>query len=432
MTAVDRPAGHPTIDGPRLLDRLQRLQAIGATAAGGVTREAFGPRDVEARSLVAAWMSEAGLLTAVDAATNLVGRRDGTGHLIGSDRWLATGSHLDTVVDGGALDGAYGVVAAVEVAHAIEHSGMRLHHGLAAVAFANEEGARGTDGMVGSRALVGAVDDAELATPDDAGVTLAQRLARAGGNPAALADAIWDREAVAAFIELHIEQGPVLDTAHLDVGAVTGITGRQGVDIDIVGAANHAGTTPMALRHDALVAAAEVVIAVEALARDGVVRVATCGHVDCRPNVRNVVPGRVLVSAELRDEDAAILGSAHAVLERAVAAIAAAREVEITVAWGQYVAPIAADPTVLDVVEQAAARTGRPWRSLPSGAGHDAQILGAAVPMGMIFVPSVRGVSHSPREHTEPEHLVLGAQVLLDSVIDLDRRLGPSRSGVER
>ncbi|MCU1346001.1 MAG: hypothetical protein JWL70_2267 [Acidimicrobiia bacterium] len=410
-----------TINGERLLARLARLQAIGATEGGGTTREAYGELDVEARTLVSEWMVEAGLTPVVDSATNLVGRRAGTAE---GARWLATGSHLDTVVDAGALDGAYGVVAAIEAADALHRLGRQWQHGLAVVAFANEEGARGTSGMVGSRAIMGEVSGEELGEADDYGVPLAQRLLAAGGDPARLATAAWDLPTVAAFIELHVEQGPVLDSGRLDLGVVTGITGRQAVDIEIFGAANHAGTTPMHLRHDAMVGAAEIALAIEGLARRGAVRVATCGHLEVWPNVRNVVPGRALVSAELRDQDAAALADARVMVEDAVAAVAHGRGLTAEVTWRQYVAPIAADPVVIETIADVARRTGRPWCELPSGAGHDAQILGHGLAVGMIFVPSVGGVSHNPAEHTEPAHLVAGAQLLVDSLVALDQRLG--------
>ena len=225
------------IDGERLVARLERLARIGRTASGGTTREAYGTLDVEARDLVAGWMDDAGLHPVVDAAGNLIGRRPGT-----TGGSLATGSHLDTVVEAGPLDGAYGVVAGVEVADALRRSGVKLAHDLVVVAFANEEGARGTDGMVGSRALVGDVADAELAAPDDEGVALAQRLRDCGGDPDAIAAARWDTDAVAAFVELHVEQGPVLDAGGLDLGVVLGITGRQAVDIEVTGRPNHAAT----------------------------------------------------------------------------------------------------------------------------------------------------------------------------------------------
>jgi N-carbamoyl-L-amino-acid hydrolase len=410
----------PSIDGERLIARLRVLGAIGATERGGVTREAYGPLDVQARNLVAGWMVDAGLATVVDPATNLVGRRLAAEP---GGRWLATGSHLDTVVEAGALDGAYGVVAAIEAAHAIQRSGLSLRHGLVAVAFANEEGARGTHGMVGSRAVMGDVAADELAVADDDGVSLADRLTVAGGEPHRLGTAEWDHAGVAAFVELHVEQGPVLDAGGHNIGVVTGITGRQGVDIEIVGAANHAGTTPMDLRRDASSAAAEVMLAIESLGREGAVRVATCGRLEVDPNVRNVVPGRVLLSAELRDQDAGALAGVRDVLQARVADVALHRQVAATVSWGQYIPPTLADGGVVGVIEEAARRSGLRWCTLASGAGHDAQILGRRVPVGMIFVPSVDGVSHSPAERTDPADLVAGAQVLVDTVLGLDEAL---------
>ena len=405
----------PRIDGDRLLTRLAGLRAIGATVEGGVTRVAFGPLDVEARDLVAQWMHEADLAVTLDAAANLVGRRSGS-----VDRWLASGSHLDTVVDGGWLDGAYGAVAAVEVAAALHDAGVALHHGLAVVGFANEEGARGSDGMTGSLAVAGRLAAADLDHLDDDGIALRQRFTDAGGDPNGIAGARWDPATVAAFVELHIEQGPVLGSTGSVLGVVTAITGRQAVEIEIRGRANHAGTTPMALRHDAMTAGAEVILAIEALPLEGAVRVATCGHLLMRPNVRNVVPGRVVLGAEMRDEDPGRLDAAMKLMADALAPIGERRGVTIGLTWGQRVQPTQADPAVLAVIRAVAAASGRPWEELPSGAGHDAQILGTAMPIGMIFVPSIDGVSHSPEEDTAPEHLVAGAQALLDTVLALD------------
>jgi len=411
------------VDGPRLLERLARLRAIGATADGGVTREAFGPLDVEARTLVATWMAAAGLEPRVDAAGNLVGRRSGV-----HARQLASGSHLDTVVEGGWLDGAYGVVAAVEVAAALADAGVALDHGYAAVAFANEEGARGTQGMSGSRALVGPLEEGELGALDDDGRSLRDRLADAGGDGDRIVEARWDAATVAAFLELHIEQGPVLASQGSRLGVVTAITGRQAFDVEVRGRPNHAGTTPMELRHDALAAAAEVVLAIEALPSDGAVRVATCGFVDVRPNVRNVIPGLVALSAELRAEDARGLDAAMATVDCRVAEIGARRGVAVSVRWGQRVAPTATDPRLLQLARAVASASGGPWTELPSGAGHDAQILGQVVPIAMLFVPSRGGVSHAPDEDTDPAELVAGAQALVDLVLAVDRDEPPAEA----
>ena len=417
ITAGSATIGSMEIDGDRLLARLEALARIGATASGGVTREAWSPEDVAARDVVAGWMAEAGLDVTVDAAANLVGRRPGR-----TGRWLATGSHLDTVIDAGPYDGAYGVVAAVEVAAALQTAD--FDHGIIVAAFANEEGARGTAGMTGSTACAGRLDADILAQVDDDGVTVAERIRAAGGDPepASVAAAAWDPFLLDAFVELHVEQGPVLAAAGVPVGVVTGITGRQLLDVTITGAANHAGTTPMALRADALAAAAEVVLAVEALPGRGLLRVATTGHVVAHPNVRNVIAGQVSLGVDLRDEDAARLDATMAELDALLATIAARRRVTIDLAWGQRIMPVAADPAIIAAVRAAASALGLASLDLPSGAGHDAQILGATgLPIGMVFVPSVAGVSHSPLEHTEPEQLVAGARVLLATLVELDR-----------
>ncbi|MCU1396788.1 MAG: hypothetical protein JWM34_5216 [Ilumatobacteraceae bacterium] len=409
------------IDATRLIARLTELRSVGASAGGGVTREAFGADDVRARELVAGWMAAAGLTTSVDAGASLIGEIPGA-----SGQWLVSGSHLDTVVDGGWLDGAYGVIGALEVAAALHDAGARLRHGLRIAAFANEEGARGTRGMTGSRAMLGQVDDAELDALDDGQVALRDRLTAAGGAPEAIAAAAWDLASVAGLVELHIEQGPVLAASSTAVGVVDAITGRQGVDFEIHGAPNHAGTTPMQLRHDGLAAAAEIVLELEQLpTRDGLVRVATAGHVSVSPNVRNVVPGHVVVSAEFRDEDAGRLDDAMAAVERMAAAIAAKRSIAIDVRWGQRVQPTLADPAIVAAIEQVVTSSGLSWTRMPSGAGHDAQILGHHVPMAMIFVPSVGGVSHSPIEDTPHDQLAAGAQVLLDTILALDERATP-------
>ena len=362
-------------------------------------------------------MAEAGLDVTVDAAANLIGRRPGR-----TGRWLAIGSHLDTVIDGGPYDGAYGVVAAVEAAAALHTAD--LDHGIIVAAFANEEGARSTAGMTGSHACAGRLDAAALAQVDDEGATVAERIRAAGGDPeaAAIVAAAWHPLVLDAFIELHVEQGPVLHAAGVPVGVVTGVTGRQVLDLTIAGAANHAGTTPMDLRVDALAAAAEVVLTVEELPSKGLLRVATTGHVVASPNVRNVIAGRVSLGVDLRDEDAARLDATMAEVDALLAAIAARRRVTIDITWGQRVMPVAADPAIAAAARAAASSLGLASLDLPSGAGHDAQILGATgLPIGMVFVPSVAGVSHSPLEHTEPEHLVAGARVLLATLVELDR-----------
>ncbi|GDY29727.1 Zn-dependent hydrolase [Gandjariella thermophila] len=419
MTARPTLSG---VDGRRLLDRLDELAAVGATPGGGVTRLAYSPEDVRARELVAGWLADAGLAVTVDPAGNLVGRLPGTGPAAGT---LATGSHLDSVVDAGRLDGVYGVVAAVAVAEALRRDGVRLRHDLAVIAFSNEEGARGTPGMVGSQAIAGRLTSDDLARPDDEGVPLADRLAAAGGDPGRIEAAAWPPGEVAGFLELHVEQGPVLRAEGARIGVVTGITGRANADILVRGLANHAGTTPMVARQDAAVAAADLVLAVRRLATDGHVRVATTGLVQVSPGVRNVVPGEALLGVDLRDLDDERITHALDLLDTAAAEIGATRHVSVEVRRGPSVPAVRTDPRLAGCVAGAADRLGLTRIELPSGAGHDAQVMAGLGPIGMIFVPSVDGISHSPRERTDPDDLVAGADVLLHALLAADGELDP-------
>lgn len=402
---VNSPAAELRVDGVRLLSRLDELAARSAPGPG-VTRLAYSAEDEAARALVGGWLREAGLQVRIDTAGNVLGTLPGSA---GLPRPLLTGSHLDTVVMGGTLDGAYGVVAAIEVAESLRG---RLRHDLVVAAWSNEEGARSTPGMVGSRAAAGTLEPAWLDSPDDDGVPLRARLG---------ADVLTARMGpVEAYLELHVEQGPVLDTAGTVVGAVEGITGQLVGAIDVRSTANHAGTTPMALRQDALAAAAEIVLAIERLALDGAVRVATCGHIRVAPNVRNTIPGRVLLSVDLRDMSDARSEAAWSALVAVVAAVDDRRGTRSQLKVVSRVAAVDCDPCLVALVERAAAARGLGALRLPSGAGHDAQVLSMLGPVGMVFVPSVAGVSHSPGERTESAHLIAGAQVLLDVVAAVD------------
>jgi N-carbamoyl-L-amino-acid hydrolase len=412
----------PGIDGARLLRRLAELASVGGSAEGGVTRLAYSRQDVAGRELVAGWLRESGLDVTVDAAGNLLGRLRGTAGLPGA---LGTGSHLDSVVDAGPLDGAYGVVAAAEVADAVARGG-GLAHDLLVAGFSNEEGARGTPGMAGSLAVAGALTAEQLAVPDDEGVPLAERLRQAGGDPGALASAAWRPGSLAGWIELHIEQGPVLADRDLRIGIVTAITGRITLDVVISGAANHAGTTPMDGRRDAVVAAARIVLAVRELATGGDVRVATTGVLRTEPGVRNVVAGRALVGVDLRDESDDRLDAALDSLRERAAAIAAATGTGVQVMFGSRIRAVAMDPWLAGCAAAAADGLGLSRLDLPSGAGHDTQVIAGLAPVGMIFVPSIDGISHSPRERTEPAHLVDGARTLLAALRLADRPAAPA------
>jgi len=400
------------IDGDRLLARLDALAQI-SSGGPGVNRLAYGQQDVVARDLVAVWMTAAGLTVTLDEATNLIGRLPGRG---GCSRLLVMGSHLDTVVNAGPLDGAYGVLAAIEVA-AASHS---LEHELVVVAFANEEGARGTAGLSGSRAI-GRPSTVDLDALDDDGVSLAARVRGAGGAPDAIGHAAWVDGSVVAYVELHVEQGPILDRSGCQIGVVEAITGQRQFDIEVLGEANHAGTTPMEGRRDALVAAAELVLAVERLAADGGARVATTGRCVAEPGVRNVVPGRVHLAVDLRDTDAGRLETATGELLAAAQRIGSSRQVAISVERLHDVVATPCHGAIRDAVAASAEQLGLTWRSMVSGATHDGQSMSAIGPVGMVFVPSTGGVSHAPTETTPPDDLVNGANVVLATIVQLDR-----------
>jgi hydantoinase/carbamoylase family amidase len=406
------------VNGPRLLGALERLRSIGATARGGVSRLAFTPEDVAGRQLAAQLMVQAGLSPRVDPAANLIGTR--RGRLDGAPM-LLVGSHLDTVIDGGAYDGAYGVVAAIEVAHTLHDHGMRLTHPIGAVAFTNEEGAFGTKAMWGSHALVGALNPDDLVATDSRGTPVTELLTTVGGNAARVGEAAWPPGSVAAYLELHVEQGPVLERLGVPIGVVEAFTGRVNVELLVEGASNHAGTTPMAYRRDALVAASHLVLAVRDLAaEEALVRVATTGTCTVSPGIWNVIPGMVRLGAELRDDDAAI-DRALARLGQAASQIARTTDTIITIQPTHRTRQVACDPRLRALVAQSAEQLDLRHVSLPSGAGHDAQIIGQITPIGMIFVPSRGGVSHAPGEWTAPEHLVAGANVLLATLLASDQ-----------
>jgi len=414
MSASAR-SGRAVLDGKRLLDRLDELARCAPGAGGGVTRLAWSEEDRRARALLAEWSEHRALSIRVDAAGNLIGELAGK---VPGLAPLVIGSHLDTVVDGGPLDGAYGVVAAFEILSTLARSGERLHHPLRAVAWANEEGVVAPP-FSGSRVAAGLPLELDFAGPD--GLRLDQRLLAGGGDPDGLPAAAW--EPVAGYLELHVEQGPVLERAGIPIGCVTGITGQRRGRLEVSGVANHAGTTPMGVRHDALVAAARAVLAVEALATDGPAEVATVGALEVVPGVANVVAGRASLSVDVRSLDEAALDAALAQLGAALADIAVRTRTEVSFTLTSSTLAVRTDPGLQAAVADAAAGLGLGCHRLASGAGHDAGPLAALGPVGMIFVPSLGGVSHSPAERTEPSDLVAGARVLLDALRLADTRL---------
>lgn len=403
------------IDGPRMLACLEDLAKIGADPAGGISRLGLSPQEHEARLFLADQCRAAGLEAETDAAGNLLVRRAGRRHP--NAPVLLVGSHVDTVVQGGRLDGAYGVVAAIEVLRTLHERGVPLPVEMVAVAFANEEGALIQTPFWGSRALAGSLSDG-LAATDRAGRPVAAYLAESGGVPERLAEAAWLPGSIAAYLELHIEQGPRLEREGVPIGVVEGIVGRSIFDIDVAGEAQHAGTTPMPARRDALVAAAEIILQTKRIAADReICATATTGYVESSPNVTNAVPGRVRLTAELRDISPDRLDAAEAALRKECARVAAASGCAVEVRLSARSRPVATSTELRWVIREAAESLGLAHLTMPSGAGHDAQIVADLAPIGMIFVPSKRGISHAPAEDTAPGDLVQGANVLLHAVL---------------
>ncbi|HEX9532287.1 MAG TPA: Zn-dependent hydrolase [bacterium] len=397
----------------RLRQRMEHLGTIGRGDSGGISRPPFSPAHVEAVRLVAQMMREAGLDPGVDEFGNLIGLGAG-----GDGPVLLAGSHLDTVPDGGMFDGGLGVVAAVEAAQTLRDAGRRLRHRLAVIAFADEEGHAFDIGTLSSRALVGEIPRSRLETlRDRSGQSLNEYLrARAHGLPVARVP-----EHAAAYVELHVEQGPVLERMGRAVAAVDSITGILRTTLTFEGRAAHAGTTPMTARADALVGAAELVVAMRELALQHKDRaVGTVGRLSVYPGATNVIPGRVDLSVEARSPGEHELDDLRVAVEQRAQRIAAQEGLRLTVGSWDRSPPVPMDPGVRDAVVQALQTCGQPSLTLPSWAGHDAGVLARYIPSGMIFVASTAGLSHSPREHTPWETAAIGAQVLLETLLILD------------
>lgn len=396
------------------------------------TRRSFSPLFVQGRAWLAQRFVDAGLTTRVDPAGNLVGRRDA---LRPDARALMVGSHTDTVPEGGRFDGIVGVLAGLEIARALADADVTLEHAFEVVDFLAEEPSDFGVSCIGSRALVGALSAEQLASTSPQGLSLGQTIRALGGDPARIG-ATPQRRDVAAFLELHIEQGPVLEATHTQVGIVTSIVGITRLEMVFDGAAAHAGTAPMRGRQDAGVAAAGAVLAVRELAQqiDAAGQgyfVATCGIVDVRPGASNVVPGQARVVVDARSEFAAAMERFVDLLTVRVQAIAA--DSGCTLARWQLLSrngPTACDPGLQQTFEDAAQSLGLSHRRMASGAGHDAAFVARIAPMGMLFVPCREGRSHCPEEWLEPEQLARGAEVMLAALLRLDGAAAPSDGGV--
>jgi N-carbamoyl-L-amino-acid hydrolase len=412
----------PEINPHRLEGLLRDLSVIGEDPRGGTSRIAFSEEDQTGREWVMGKMKEAGLEVRVDAAANIFGRRPGRD---ADAPAIVFGSHIDTVPMGGNFDGCLGSLGALEVLMTLEDNDIVTRHPLEMAIWSDEEGAHFGMGFFGSRAATFGIQPSELEITDDEGTTQAEWLRRYGQDPSRIEEARLDREKIAAYLELHIEQGPLLIRKGIQIGVVEGIVGIARYEVSIRGSANHAGTTPMEERRDALIAAARLTLAVreEVMATPGR-QVGNVGFIKALPGAPNVVPGRVEMPIELRDLDQAVIHDMRERIGHRAAAIAEEGNVSIDIQDTWTEEPVLTDATVREVIAKAAESNGFSTVRMPSGAGHDAQLLARfGIPSGMIFVPSKDGVSHSPREWTDWEDCARGVETLYQSVRSLDERI---------
>jgi hydantoinase/carbamoylase family amidase len=386
---------------------LQEAGRIGADG-GGVSRFAWTDELAQANAWLVGRLEELGLETEIDAAGNVFGRwEEGEGTAV------LVGSHLDTVPRGGRYDGALGVLAALDVVRALKRSDASLRRPLWVVSFNDEEGSRFQTGMLGSRAFVG---DLDLEDWRRRGV--AEAMAGAGFDFDRLGEARGS-ERVGAYLELHIEQGPVLEHEGIDLGVVTGIAGLLGLRVTLTGEANHAGTTPMAVRRDALAGAARVVLGLRDEARTRGNMTTNVGILSVAPGGFNVIPGTAEFCIDVRAGDSEAFRGAEAFVRETLERVADEEQLGLEVAETHRKPPTPLDPELQDLLASAAEAEPATFRRIPSGAGHDAMVLAKHVPAAMLFVPSRRGVSHSPDEYTSPEQCERGARVLGRAVADL-------------
>ncbi|MBC50823.1 MAG: Zn-dependent hydrolase [Chloroflexi bacterium] len=408
-----------SINETRINQTMQELGELGDSPEG-MLRVAYSPEDIAGRDYAIKMMQEAGLETHIDTAGNIIGRRPGSDDSLPA---IAMGSHTDTVPKGGKYDGALGVMAAIEVIRTLEEQGHNTRHPLEVINFTNEEGTRFHRWLVGSRSMSGLLEQEDLDAVDDDGLSLGPCLADIGGDISRIEEAVRKPGELAAYFELHIEQGPYLDRSGTPIGVVTGITGRAVFEVEIEGKANHAGTTPMSTRRDALVSASKLVLAIQKMAAEQeICRVSTVGSIKAVPNAVNVIPGSASIGLEFRDTDMEALAAAEQELQRITDQAVIDDAVDIDVIRHRFTTSVPITPDMQAMVAEAAENCGFEWESLPSGAGHDAQAVANIAPVAMIFVPSLDGISHSKEEYSTPQDCANGAQVLLELLLLADDR----------
>ena len=395
-------------------ERIKALSQFGTNPEGGVSRVAYSDADIAGRQYVMGLMKKAGLEVSIDAAGNIIGKRKGKNNSLPS---IAFGSHIDSVPGGGNYDGDVGSLGAIECVELMNENNIVTEHPLEIFIFQNEEG-----GLVGSEAISGILTEEELSLVSSSGKTLRQGMIDIGGDPTRFHEAARKKGDLKAFLELHIEQGGFLDREGINIGVVEGIVGIKQWLVTFTGKANHAGTTPMDQRQDAMLAAAKFVVETNRIVRSMEGRqVATNGKINALPGAPNVIPGKVEMTLEIRDLDFEKMLSVFDRIKTAAKNIEMETGVAISYSPLNEDMPAVTDKRIQDMIATSAKELGFTSKYMPSGAGHDTQDMARIVPVGMIFVPSKNGISHAPKEYTSPQDMANGASVLLQTILKIDK-----------
>ncbi|MGM0899723.1 MAG: Zn-dependent hydrolase [Bacillota bacterium] len=400
----------------RLITNIKALAEIGRTENGGNTRFSFTDEEKAANQLVEQFMKAAGLQVQFDVVGNLIGSKEGSGDL----PTILMGSHIDTVPDGGKYDGVVGVLSAIEVMHTLKEQGVELKHPVKVIAFKDEEGSRFGFGMIGSRAMAGTLKKEDLKRTDGENVSISQAMRDYGFAPEDIDKAMIEN--VKAYLEVHIEQGRVLEENSVGVGNVTGIAGPLWLKFRLQGLAEHAGATPMNLRNDALTAASLIIVETEKIAKQFPPAVATVGKIAIKPNGINVIPGEVEWTIDIRSTDESQRNNIEQKIKDFAEKVTDERNLTLTVSELQRVEPVQCDENIQYAIKESIQEIGEKVISLPSGAGHDAMQFKNRFPIGMIFVKSVNGISHNPKEYSLEEDIEKAATVLYRTLLKIDKR----------
>ena len=405
-----------TVSKERLLKNLKKLSEFGINKNNGNDRVAYSDYDIQAREYLKEYMKNLGLKVHVDYAANIVARKEGSNKKL---RPIIFGSHIDAVPNGGHYDGALGVISGIETLETILDNKIITSHPLELIIFTNEEG-----GVFGSRALAGKLNNDALEIKTASGFTNSEGVDRLGGNQKRIFEVTKSSNDYHAFVELHIEQGNILNKNNIDIGVVTGIVGLKWWDVTITGFANHAGTTPMDERKDPMIAAADFILLVKNIINEiPGNQVGTVGKIEAYPGAPNVIPGEVKLSLEIRDLDESKIDFLFREIEKKAKIIASNNETTISFSSIDINAsPALMNKQIQSLIIDAANELNYSFKKMPSGAGHDAQDMAIIVPSGMIFIPSVDGISHSPKEFSSDEDVYKGANILLNTILKLDKK----------